>query len=124
MTALPTVPTPRIPVTTTYHGVEVTEDYRWLEDATSAETKAWTDAQQARTRSYLDAIPWRPTLRARVEELLREDSTTYSSLAGGGERVFALKEQRPRQRPMLVSLADLEHLDTERVVLDPVEVDP
>jgi prolyl oligopeptidase len=124
MTALPTVPTPRVPVTTTYHGVEVTEDYRWLEDASSAEAKAWTDAQQARTRSYLDAIPWRPALRARVEDLLRDDSTTYSSLAGGGERIFALKEQRPRQRPMLVSLTDPDDLGTERVVLDPVEVDP
>jgi prolyl oligopeptidase len=124
MTALPTVPTPRVPVTTTYHGVEVTEDYRWLEDASSAEAKAWTDAQQARTRSYLDAIPWRPALRARVEDLLRDDSTTYSSLAGGGERIFALKEQRPRQRPMLVSVTDPDDLGTERVVLDPVEVDP
>jgi prolyl oligopeptidase len=124
MTALPTVPAARIPATTTYHGVAVTEDYRWLEDSTSPETTAWTEAQQTRTRAYLDAIPWRPALRARVEELLREDSTAYSSLAGGGELVFALKEQRPRQRPMLVALTDLDDLGTERVVLDPVEVDP
>src|SRR5436190_23403819 len=124
MTTLSTVPAPRVPVTTTYHGVEVTEDYRWLEDSSSAETQQWTEAQQARTRAYLDAIPWRAELRARVEELLRDDSTTYSSLAGGGELVFALKEQRPRQRPMLVSLTDLEDLGTERVVLDPMEVDP
>ncbi len=123
MTALPTVPAPRVPVTTTYHGVEVTEDYRWLEDS-SAETQQWTDAQQARTRAYLDAIPWRPALRARVEELLRDDSTAYSSLAGGGDLVFALKEQRPRQRPLLVMLTDVDDLGTERVVLDPMEVDP
>ena len=83
MTALPTVPAPRVPVTTTYHGVEVTEDYRWLEDGSSEETKRWTDAQQARTRAYLDAIPWRPALRARVEDLLRDDSTAYLLLAGG-----------------------------------------
>ena len=50
MTALPTVPAPRVPVTTTYHGVDVTEDYRWLEDSTSPETQQWTQAQQARTR--------------------------------------------------------------------------
>jgi prolyl oligopeptidase len=111
-------------VTTTYHGVEVTEDYRWLEDSSSADTQQWTDAQQARTRAYLDAIPWRPALRARVEELLRDDSTTYGNLSGGGGLVFALKEQRPRQRPLLVSLTDLDDLGTERVVLDPVEVDP
>ena len=44
MTDLPAVQTPRIPVTTRYHGVDVTEDYRWLEDAWSSETVAWTRA--------------------------------------------------------------------------------
>ena len=124
MTALPVVPTPRVPVTTTYHGVAVTEEYRWLEDASSEETIRWTEAQQARTRAYLDAIGWRPALRARVEQLMRDDSTTYLSLSSGGELFFALKEQRPRQRPMLVSLTDLDEPGTERVVLDPLEVDP
>jgi prolyl oligopeptidase len=111
-------------VTTTYHGVEVTEDYRWLEDASSEETKAWTEAQQARTRAYLDAIPWRSLLRSRVEDLLRDDSTTYLLLSSGGDLFFALKEQRPRQRPILVSLTDLDDLATERIVLDPMVVDP
>ncbi|HEY2878044.1 prolyl oligopeptidase family serine peptidase [Nocardioides sp.] len=124
MTAFPVVPTPRVPVTTTYHGVAVTEEYRWLEDASSEETIRWTEAQQARTRAYLDAIGWRPALRARVEELMRDASTRYVSLGSGGELFFALKEQRPRQRPMLVSLTDLDDPGTESVVLDPLEVDP
>ena len=124
MTALPTVPTPRVPVTTTYHGVDVTEDYRWLEDGSSEETVRWTAAQQSRTRAYLDAIPWRPDLRARVDGLLRAASTEYLLLNAGGDLFFALKEQRPRQRPMLVALTDLDDPATERVVLDPMEVDP
>ena len=124
MTALPTVPTPRVPVTTTYHGVDVTEDYRWLEDGSSEETVRWTAAQQSRTRAYLDAIPWRPDLRARVEGLLRAASTEYLLLNAGGDLFFALKEQRPRQRPLLVALTDLDDPATERVVLDPMEVDP
>lgn len=36
-------------MTCSYHGVTVTEDYRWLEDATSEQTHAWTTAQHART---------------------------------------------------------------------------
>ena len=124
MTALPTVPTPREPVTTTYHGVEVTEQYRWLEDASSAETVRWTDAQQARTRAYLDAIPWRETLRGRVDQLLREERTSYEELASGGSTFFALKEQTPKQRPFLVALTDLDDTGTEQVVMDPNLVDP
>jgi prolyl oligopeptidase len=113
-----------MPVTTTYHGIDVTEDYRWLEDGSADETLRWTEAQQGRTRAYLEAIPWRGAVRARVEQLLRDDSTSYQDLESGGDRFFAMKEQRPKQRPLLVSLTDLEDLATERVVLDPMEVDP
>ena len=59
MTNLPAVQTPRIPVTTRYHGVDVTEDYQWLEDASSPETVAWTQAQQELTREYFESLPWR-----------------------------------------------------------------
>ena len=71
MTELPVVRAPRVPVTGTFHGVEVTEDYRWLEAAGSDETIAWTRAQRDRCRTYFDGIGWRNALRARVEELLR-----------------------------------------------------
>ena len=57
MTTIPDVHAPRVPETSTYHGVEVTEDYRWLEDSSSEETLAWTSQQQARTCAYLDTIP-------------------------------------------------------------------
>src|SRR5262245_311742 len=124
MTALPGVQTTRVPETSTYHGVEVTENYRWLEDSSSAETVAWTRDQQSRTRAYLDAIPWRASLRARVDRLLREDSTSYQRLLGGGDLFFALKDQKPKQRPILVALTDLDDPDTERVVLDPTVLDP
>jgi protease II len=42
--ALDTIETPKAPVSSTYHGVTVTEDYRWLEDTASAQTRAWTMA--------------------------------------------------------------------------------
>jgi len=111
-------------VTDTYHGVGVTEDYRWLEDASSEDTIAWTKAQQQRTRAYFDGIPWRDALRARVEQLLKAERTTYMRLVSGGSTVFALKVQTPRQRPFLVALTDLDDPATERVVVDPDAIDP
>ena len=124
MATLPTVETPRIPVTTRYHGVDVTEEYRWLEDESSPDTVAWTKAQQHRTGTYFDAVPWRDTLRARVERLLRAERTTYRSLGWGGNTYFALKEQTPRQQPFLVALTDLDDTGSERVVVDPDAIDP
>ena len=124
MTELPLVRTVRIPRTDTYHGVEVTEDYRWLEDASSEETIAWVKAQQQRTRAYFDEIPWRDALRTRVEQLLKAERTTYKRLLSGGSTFFALKVQTPRQQPFLVALADLDDPATERVVVDPEAIDP
>jgi prolyl oligopeptidase len=124
MTELPLVRTARIPMTDTYHGVDVTEDYRWLEDASSKETITWTKAQQQRTRAYFDGIPWRDALRARVEQLLKAERTTYTRLLSGGSTFFALKVQTPRQQPFLVALTDLDDPATERVVVDPDAIDP
>ena len=124
MTELPQVQAGRIPVTDTYHGVEVTDDYRWLEDASSAETLAWTKAQGQRTRAYFDGIAWRDELRGRVEQLLKAERTTYKRLARGGNTFFALKVQTPRQQPFLVALTDLDDAATERVVVDPDVIDP
>ncbi len=124
MTELPLVRAARIPVTDTYHGVAVTEDYRWLEDASSEETIAWTKAQQQRTRAYFDGISWRDALRARVEQLLKAETTMYWRLGSGGSTFFALKVQTPRQRPFLVALTDLDDPATERVVVDPEAIDP
>jgi prolyl oligopeptidase len=124
MAALPVVHTPRIPVTTIYHGIDVTEEYRWLEDASSEETRAWTEAQQRRARAYFDGVPWRETLRTRVERLMKAGRTSYKRLTSGGSTFFALKEQTPNQQPSLVALTDLDDTATERVVVDPGVIDP
>jgi prolyl oligopeptidase len=124
MTELPQVRAARIPITDTYHGVDVTEDYRWLEDASSEETIAWTKAQEQRTRAYFAGIPWRDALRAHVEQLLKAEGATYKRLLSGGSTVFALKVQAPRQQPFLVALTDLDDPATERAVVDPEAIDP
>ena len=49
--------TPRVPVTDTYHGVMVVDDYRWLENGDAPKVKAWSAAQNARARAFLDRLP-------------------------------------------------------------------
>src|SRR5215510_10373421 len=52
-----------------YFGTKVADPYRWLEDLNSAETKAWVDEQNKLTFGYLDKIPFREKLKARLTEL-------------------------------------------------------
>jgi prolyl oligopeptidase len=61
--------TPREEVVDTWHGERITDPYRWLEGS-SDRIRAWTDAQNVRTRTVLDAVPERPGYVARLRELL------------------------------------------------------
>jgi prolyl oligopeptidase len=53
-----------------YFGTKVADPYRWLEDETSPETKAWVEEQNKLTFGYLDKIPYREKLKARLTQLL------------------------------------------------------
>lgn len=67
-------PTPAHPVTETLHGVAVTDNYRWLEDQNSPETRAWLDAQMHYSETFLSRIPVREKVKGRLEQLARIDS--------------------------------------------------
>ena len=53
----------------TYFGTRVSDPYRWLEQDTSAQTKAWVIAQNKVTFAYLDKIPYRKPLLDRLKAL-------------------------------------------------------
>ena len=52
-----------------YFGTKVADPYRWLEDENSPETKAWVEAENKVTFAYLDTIPERAAIKARLTEL-------------------------------------------------------
>ena len=53
----------------TYFNESINDPYRWLEDDRSAETEAWVKAQNEVTFDYLEKIPYRNKLKARMEKL-------------------------------------------------------
>jgi prolyl oligopeptidase len=118
--------TPRRPVTDSYHGVTVTDDYRWLERADDPEVTAWSEAQNAAARAYLDALPGRPLLRQRIAAIYNFEAPGYGDVrqAQGAKLFFASKRQPPAQQPVLVTLTSLDDPKTERVIYDPNEADP
>jgi prolyl oligopeptidase len=55
--------------TDTYHGVSISDPYRWLEDDRSAKTGEWVKAQNIFTQDYLSKIPNIDKLKARLEQI-------------------------------------------------------
>jgi prolyl oligopeptidase len=115
-------PTARKPVVDTYHGVAVTDDYRWLEDDNAPEVKAWVEAQNKVTRAYLDGIAQRPEIAGRVGELLRSKTVNRFAFQFR-QRLFAMKVAPPANQPMLVMLPPDGDIARETVVLDPNVLD-
>jgi prolyl oligopeptidase len=76
----------RIPVTENLHGRQITDTYRWLEDASAAETQRFVAEQNAYTRSVLEKTAGRDKLRARIEQLLTIGRVASPRI--GGDRYF------------------------------------
>ncbi len=120
------VPATRVEVVTDeYHSVKVNDPYRWLENWDDPAVKAWSDAQNAYTRSVLDKLPRVDAIRARATQLLSAQVPSYGSFECRGSSLFALKRQPPNQQPLLVMMSwpDMKAVP-ERVVLDVNTTDP
>ncbi len=115
--------TAKKPVTDVYHGTKVVDDYRWLEDWNDKEVKAWSDAQNAHARKYLDGVKDATKIRERITALLADESPDYDALKFRGGQLFALKHQPPKQQPMLVVMPSADEPEKERVIVDPNTID-
>jgi prolyl oligopeptidase len=69
-----------------YHGVKVADPYRWLENADSEETKAWVEAENKVTFAFLNTIPERERIRARLTKLW--DYEKFGAPSRHGNRYF------------------------------------
>jgi prolyl oligopeptidase len=116
-------PTPKKPVTEVYHGVKVTDDYRWLEKADDPAVRKWVEAQDRYARTYLHGIPTRKALHARLHELLARPEPSFFALQPRGGVLFALQRQPPREQPFLITLKSADDPGSARVLLDPNQLD-
>ncbi len=92
--ALPVMPkysypeTTKIDHTDSYHGIDVPDPYRWLEDDRSEETAAWVKAQNKVTFGFLDNIPFRESLKKRINELLDYEKVSAPFKEGNYEYFY------------------------------------
>lgn len=107
----------------TYHGVEVADPYRWLEDPNSEETQQWVKAQNKVTFDYLNQLPGREKLNARLTELWNYERYGIPFKRGDSEsadhsvRYFYYKNDGLQNQSVLYTLPTLDAEPT--VLLDP-----
>jgi len=98
-----------------YHGVKVSDPYRWLEDTDSADTHAWVEAENKLTFSYLDQIPYRKAIHGRLTKLWNYERFSAPEQEGG-RYFFEHNNGLQNQNVLLVA----ESFNAEpRVLLDP-----
>ena len=91
--------TPVKPVIDMFHGTKVIDNYRWLEDGTSAETQKWVEEEMAYTHSMLERLPGREAIHARLTQLLSIGSVTPPMIAG--RHYFYTKREGMQNQPIL-----------------------
>ena len=72
-----------------YHGVEVPDPYRWLEEPQSPASRQWIEAQNRVTFSYLEQLPRREQINQRLTNLWNYER--YGTPFKRGDRYFYLK---------------------------------
>ncbi len=109
------LPTPVEDVVETIHGTVVHDHYRWLEAGGGEAVSAWVAAQNARTRSVLDAGPRRAALERRLRQAM--DVGSLGGFLPRGRRLFSHRRPPGADQPLL-HVSDLDGRG-ERVLLDP-----
>ncbi len=97
------------------HGVAVPDPYRWLEDASKPEVVQWMAAQQQLTRAYLDKLPRRERLAARIAELSYFDASGVPEQHEG--RLFWIRKHKDKEKGVLYWKQG--EGGAEKVLLDP-----
>ncbi|OAB58547.1 prolyl endopeptidase [Phormidium willei BDU 130791] len=99
----------------TYHGLEIPDPYRWLEDSDSEETRAWIEAQNELTFGFLTKNPDRDRLKARLTQLWNYEK--YGIPFKEGDRYFYFKNDGLQNQNVLYVLDNLD--GDPRILLDP-----
>jgi prolyl oligopeptidase len=88
-----------------FHGVEVRDPYRWLEDDDASEVKSWTAQQNAFLREALDGFPGRAWIDKRLRRLFASNTLSapvpVRSHPGQPLRLFHLRRSDGADQPAL-----------------------
>ncbi len=99
----------------TYHGTQIADPYRWLEDDRSTETAEWVKAENKVTFDYLAQIPYRKQLQDRIEKVFNYPK--YSAPSRKGDWFYFSKNDGLQNQSVLYRQKGLG--GTPELVIDP-----
>jgi prolyl oligopeptidase len=97
------------------HGSKVADPYRWLEDADAPETRGWIEAENKLTFGFLEKVPARHRIKARLTKLWNFER--YASVSKDGARYFLSRNDGLQNQNVLYTMKTLDATPT--VLLDP-----
>jgi len=100
-----------------YHGVEVRDPYRWLEDGDSPEVAQWVATHNERTHRALSTRPAWNRWHDRLSSLIALPTTL--SLSVHGEHLFVLERAASADQYSLVVRSAVDAAAPPRTLLDP-----
>jgi prolyl oligopeptidase len=107
------------PETDTYHGTEVPDPFRWLEQsADTPEVREWIERQNATAHQFLDALPERTRLQERLTELWNYPKAGAPWERGG--RYFQFRNTGLQDQDVLFTMDSPQAAG--RLLLDPNEL--
>jgi len=109
----------RLDLTEELHGHQISDPYRWLEDASDPRTASWSKAEDALFAEYQEGWPGRGALRQRITELV--GAGVISVPIWRGDRHFLIRRTADQEHAVLL-VVDAD--GDERVLVDPMAIDP
>lgn len=109
---------PHDDTTDTYFDIKVADPYRPLENDTAAAVTAWVEAENAVTRKYLDAIPWRDAIHRRLQSLNNYAKHGLPSREADG-RYYFYENDGLRNQSILYRADDAAGTINREVFIDP-----
>jgi prolyl oligopeptidase len=103
-----------------YFGTKVADPYRWLEELDAPDVAQWVAAQNAATFKYLEKLPAREPLRARITELWNYARVSAPSFRGG--RWFYSRNTGLQRQAVVYTRTSL--TSPESIALDPNALSP
>jgi prolyl oligopeptidase len=102
------------PLEETFYGTKVVDQYRWLEDGDSPETRKWVTEEMAYTRGVLDPLPGREAIHTRLTALLHIGDIGVPRI--GGKYYFYTRRDGLQNQPVLYVREGIDGKD--RVLVD------